>query len=116
VASWAQEVVPQETGLSRVAADAPSAAQTPSIGTPSSERIAMQPAPLSSLAFSSALTLVGNSAVNTELGLQLNLPLAPGHSVFVGLKQILLGSAIKDGPRAGRHGVSSVRAAYVYRF
>ena len=30
VGPWAQEVVPRETGLSRVAADAPSVAQTPS--------------------------------------------------------------------------------------
>jgi len=58
----------------------------------------------------------GSSAMNTELGLQLNLPLAPGHSVFVDLKHTLLGSAIKDSPLVDRSGVSSVRAAYVYRF
>lgn len=58
----------------------------------------------------------GSSAVNTELGLQLNLPLAPGHSVFVDLSHTFLGSAIKDSPLVDRSGVSSVRAAYVYRF
>ena len=34
VGPWAQEVVPRETGLLRVAADAPSAARTPSHYTP----------------------------------------------------------------------------------
>ena len=37
VSPWAQEVVPHETGLSRVAADAPSAAQTPRVGSLSPE-------------------------------------------------------------------------------
>jgi len=61
-------------------------------------------------------TYVGSAAVNTELGLQLNLPLAPGHSVFMDLSHTFLGSAIKDSPLVERSGVSAVRAAYVYRF
>lgn len=59
---------------------------------------------------------VGSDTVNTELGLQLNLPLAPGHSVFMDLSHTFLGSAIKDSPLVGRSGVSAVRVAYVYRF
>ena len=59
---------------------------------------------------------VGRDTVNTELGLQLNLPLAPGHSVFMDLNHTFLGSAIKDSPLVGRSGVSAVRMAYVYRF
>lgn len=58
----------------------------------------------------------GRSTVNTELGLQVNVPLAPGHSVFMNLSHTFLGSAIKDSPLVGRSGVSAVRAAYVYRF
>lgn len=61
-------------------------------------------------------TYVGGAAVNTELGLQLNVPLAPGHSVFMDLSHTFLGSAIKDSPLVNRSGVTSVRAAYVYRF
>ena len=59
---------------------------------------------------------VGSDTVNTELGLQLNLPLAPGHSVFMDLSHTFLGSAIKDSPLVGRSGVSAARVAYVYRF
>lgn len=58
----------------------------------------------------------GTSTVNTELGLLVNVPLAPGHSVFMNLSHTVLGSAIKDSPLVGRSGVSAVRAAYVYRF
>lgn len=58
----------------------------------------------------------GSDTVNTELGLQLNLPLAPGHSVFMDLSHTFLGSAIKDSPLVGRSGVSAARVAYVYRF
>lgn len=61
-------------------------------------------------------TYVGTSAVNTELGLQLNVLLAPRHSVFMNLNHTLLGSPIKDSPLVGRSGVSALRAAYVYRF
>lgn len=58
----------------------------------------------------------GTSTVNTELGLLVNVPLAPGHSVFMNLSHTVLGSAIKDSPLVERSGVSAVRAAYVYRF
>lgn len=61
-------------------------------------------------------TYVGRSTVNTEMGLQLNVPLAPGHSMFMSFSHTLLGSAVKDSPLVGRSGVSAVRAAYVYRF
>lgn len=59
---------------------------------------------------------VGSDTVNTELGLQLNLPLAPGHSVFMDLSHTFLGAAIKDSTLVGRSGVSAARVAYVYRF
>ena len=61
-------------------------------------------------------TYIGSATVNTELGVQMNVPLAPGHSVFMDLSHTFLGSAIKDSPLVGRSGVSAVRAAYVYRF
>lgn len=59
---------------------------------------------------------VGSATVNTELGLQMNLPLAPSHSIFLDLSHTFLGSAIKDSPLVDRSGVTAVRAAYVYRF
>jgi MipA family protein len=58
----------------------------------------------------------GKATVNTEIGLQMNIPLAPGHSVFMDLSHTFLGSSIKDSPLVGHKGVSAVRAAYVYRF
>lgn len=58
----------------------------------------------------------GKSTVNTEIGLQLNVPLAPGHSAMMGLTHTVLGSGIKDSPLVDRSGVSAVRAAYIYRF
>jgi MipA family protein len=59
---------------------------------------------------------VGSATVNTELGLQMNLPLAPSHSIFLDLSHTFLGSAVKDSPVVDRSGVTAVRAAYVYRF
>lgn len=58
----------------------------------------------------------GKSTVNTEIGLQLNVPLAPGHSAMMGLTHTVLGSGIKNSPLVDRSGVSAVRAAYIYRF
>jgi MipA family protein len=58
----------------------------------------------------------GSDTVSTELGLQMNLPLAPGQSIFLDLSHTFLGSAIKNSPLVGRNGVSAARMAYVYRF
>lgn len=58
----------------------------------------------------------GKSTVNTEIGLQLNVPLAPGHSAMMGLTHTVLGSGIKNSPLVDRSGVTAVRAAYIYRF
>ena len=58
----------------------------------------------------------GKSTVNTEVGLQLNIPLTPGHSAMLGLTHTVFGSGIKNSPLVDRSGVSAVRAAYIYRF
>lgn len=58
----------------------------------------------------------GKSTLNTELGLQLAVPLAPGHSVMMGLTHTVLGSGIKNSPLVDQSGVSAVRAAYIFRF
>lgn len=58
----------------------------------------------------------GKSTLNTELGLQVMVPLAPGHSVMMGLTHTVLGSGIKNSPLVDQSGVSAVRAAYIFRF
>lgn len=58
----------------------------------------------------------GKSTLNTEIGLQLNVPIAPGHSAMMGLTHTVFGSGIKNSPLVDRNGVSAVRAAYIYRF
>lgn len=58
----------------------------------------------------------GKSTINTEIGLQLNVPLAPGHSAMMGLTHTVLGSGIKNSPLVDRSGVTAARAAYIYRF
>ncbi|PXW91974.1 outer membrane protein [Sphaerotilus hippei] len=58
----------------------------------------------------------GTSSINTELGLRMNISLAPKHSTSVDVSHTILGSSIKDSPLVGRSGISAVRASYLYSF